>query len=186
MLEDIGSLENLQLDDMALEGALNSFQSYIDLLINALPGSTESEETNHRIVSVAMTETQQLALLANASLLTDELLPRAALKLLPTNRVETNSGSASERQQLLPELKEWKRKLQRSVDRLRDSFCRQSALDLIFTEEGDIRLNAQIYTVMDDSTEEPEWFPSPIFQVTKTIFIFKPCDCMNSMINHAF
>ncbi|KAL5759650.1 hypothetical protein ACOSQ2_018488 [Xanthoceras sorbifolium] len=179
LLEDVGSLESLQLDSTALEGVLIVFNSYVDLLINALPGSTEHEENIHKIVRMAETETQQLALLANASLLADELLPRAALKLLPlsqSNRVEMTPRRASERQNLLPEQREWKRKLQRSVDRLRDSFCRQHALDLIFTEDGDIRLNAQIYTIMDDSTEEPEWFPSPIFQelfckLTQTVII---------------
>ncbi|KAI9169817.1 hypothetical protein LWI28_018119 [Acer negundo] len=167
LLEDVGSLESMQLDGLALDGVLEVFNSYVDLLINALPGSTENEEDVHNIIRMAETETQQVALLANASLLADELLPRAALKLSPSsqsNRVDMTPRRASERQNLLPEHREWKRKLQRLVDRLRDSFCRQHALDLIFTEDGDIRLNGQIYTFMDDSTEEPEWFPSPIFQ----------------------
>ncbi|KAK2636311.1 hypothetical protein Ddye_031103 [Dipteronia dyeriana] len=167
LLEDVGSLESMKLDGLALEGVLEVFNSYIDLLINALPGSTETEENVQYIIRLAETETQQVALLANASLLADELLPRAALKLLPSsqsNRVDMTPRRASDRQNLLPEHREWKRKLQRLVDRLRDSFCRQHALDLIFTEDGDIRLNGQIYTIMDDSTEEPEWFPSPIFQ----------------------
>ncbi|KAK3223150.1 hypothetical protein Dsin_010175 [Dipteronia sinensis] len=167
LLEDVGSLESMQLDGLALEGVLEVFNSYVDLLINALPGSTENEENIQNIIRIAETETQQVALLANASLLAEELLPRAALKLSPStqsNRVDMTPRRASERQNLLPEHREWKRKLQRLVDRLRDSFCRQHALDLIFTEDGDIRLNGQIYTIMDDSTEEPEWFPSPIFQ----------------------
>ncbi|XP_021293217.1 exocyst complex component EXO84A [Herrania umbratica] len=170
-LEDVGPLESLQLDGPALEGVLQVFNSYVNLLINALPGSMENEEnlegSGSKIVRMAENESQQMALLANASLLADELLPRSAMKLLPlsqSNRVDATPKRASDRQSRLPEQREWKRKLQRSVDRLRDSFCRQHALDLIFTEDGDIRLNAQIYISLDGNSEEPEWFPSPIFQ----------------------
>lgn len=189
LLEDIGPLENLKLDGPALEGVFQAFNSYVDLLIKALPGSTENEEnlegSFNRIVSMAETEAQQIALLANASLLADELLPRAALKLLPlnqSNRVDMTPRKASDRQNRFPEQREWKRKLQRLVDRLRDSFCRTHALDLIFTEDGEIRLNAETYTCMDESTEEPEWFPSPIFQVNESSFpnlFFLLSDCSN-------
>ncbi|KAK8310666.1 hypothetical protein V6Z12_D02G199800 [Gossypium hirsutum] len=143
-MEDVGPLEDLQLDGPALEDGSGS-----------------------KILNMAESESQQLALLANASLLADELLPRAALKLLPlsqANRVDATPKGTSDRQSRVPEQREWKRKLQRSVERLRDSFCRQHALDLIFTVDGDIRLNAEIYLSMDGQTEEPEWFPSPIFQ----------------------
>ncbi|KAM7251987.1 hypothetical protein ACFE04_023870 [Oxalis oulophora] len=168
-LEDVGPLESLQLDGPALEGVLQVFNSYVDLLIKALPGSMENEENLEgaacKIVKMAETETQQIALLANASLLAEELLPRAAIKLLPMPPSGTTPRrSTTDRQSRVPEQKEWKRRLQRSVDGLRDSFCRQHALELIFTEEGDIRLNSQIYISMDETTEEPEWFPSPIFQ----------------------
>lgn len=169
-LEDVGPLESLQLDGPALEGVLRVFNSYVNLLMHALPGSMEHEETmegsGSKIVRMAETEAQQIALLANASLLADELLPRAAIRILPLpNRMDEPPRRAPDRQSRLPEQREWKRKLQRSVDHLRDSFCRQHALDLIFTEDGDTHLNAHIYTSMDDHTEEPEWFPSPIFQV---------------------
>ncbi|XWS34917.1 hypothetical protein CRYUN_Cryun21dG0078400 [Craigia yunnanensis] len=167
-LEDVGPHESLQLDGPALEGVLQVFNCYVNLLINALPGSMETEEnlegSGSKIVRMAENESQQMALLANASLLADELLPRAALKLLPlsqSNRVDATPKRASERQSRLPEQREWK---SLCVDRLRDSFCRQHALDLIFTDDGDIRLNAEIYMSLDGNTEEPEWFPSPIFQ----------------------
>ncbi|KAL6350528.1 hypothetical protein AAG906_019175 [Vitis piasezkii] len=168
--EEVGPLESLQLGGSTLEGLLQVFNSYINLLIHALPGTMETEDnlggSGHKIVRMAETESQQLALLANASMLADELLPRGAMKLSPlhqTGRMDT-PGRVSERQNRFPEHREWKRKLQRAVDRLRDSFCRQHALELIFTEDGEIRLTAEIYTSMDGSTNEPEWFPSPIFQ----------------------
>ncbi|XP_022946888.1 exocyst complex component EXO84A [Cucurbita moschata] len=165
-VEDMGSLESLQLDSLTLEGVLQVFNSYINLLITALSSSVENEMNLEgsatKIVRLAETEPQQIALLANASLLADELLPRAASKIFPQNRSETPRKTSSR----LPEQREWKRRLQRSVDRLRDSFCRQHALELIFTEDGDTRLNAQVYLSMDGNgnAEEPEWFPSQIFQ----------------------
>lgn len=170
----MGPLESLQLESITLEGVVQVFNSYVNLLINALPGSMENEENleglGNKIVRIAEAEAQQIALLANASLLADEILPRAALKLLPSqqtnNRMqETPKRSPAERQSRAPEQREWKRRLQRSVDRLRDSFCRQHALDLIFTEDGDTCLSAQMYTKLDLHADEPEWFPSPIFQV---------------------
>ncbi|GLT40023.1 hypothetical protein SLA2020_141830 [Shorea laevis] len=170
-LEDVAPLESLQLDGPALEGTLEVFNSYVSLLINALPGSMEqeeNEESSGKVVRVADTEAQQIALLANASLLADEVLPRAAIKLLPlsqSNRVDaTPKRGTSDRPSRVPDQREWKRRLQRSVDRLRDSFCRHHALELIFTDDGYIRLNAQIYLSMDGNTQEPEWFPSSIFQ----------------------
>ncbi|PON67449.1 Exocyst component Exo84, C-terminal [Parasponia andersonii] len=170
-LEDVGPLESLQMDGLTLEGVLQVFNSYVNLLINALPGSMENEKLEgfgNKIVRMAEKEAQQIALLANASLLADEILPRAALRLLPfqqSNRtMETPKRTPSERQNRVPEQREWKRRLLRSVDRLRDSFCRQHALDLIFTEDGDSRLCAHMYTSMDLNSDEPEWFPSQIFQ----------------------
>ncbi|XP_050374879.1 exocyst complex component EXO84A [Argentina anserina] len=170
LLEDVAPLETLQLDGPALEGVLQVFHSYVNLLIHALPGAVETEEEVPIIVSMAETEAQQMALLANASLLADELLPRAAMKLLPMQHGQTNRSMAEmtpkrgDKQSRTPDPgREWKRRLQRSVEQLRDSFCRLHALDLIFTEDGDTRLNAQMYTYMDESVE-PEWFPSPILQ----------------------
>ncbi|XP_010255764.1 PREDICTED: exocyst complex component EXO84A [Nelumbo nucifera] len=169
--EDVGPLLSMQLAGPTLEGLLRVFNSYVDLLISALPSSMEEEEnmegSGNKIVRTAETEDQQIALLANASLLAEELLPRAAMKLSPVNQSGGNDDPSkrnSERQNRLPEQREWKRRLQRSVDRLRDIFCRQHALDLIFTEDGGTYLSAQMYINMDGKAEEPEWFPSPIFQ----------------------
>ncbi|KAG6708409.1 hypothetical protein I3842_06G079800 [Carya illinoinensis] len=171
-IEDVEPLESLQLDGPALEGVLQVFSSYVNLLINALPSSMDDDENpegfGKKIVRMAETEAQQIALLANASLLADELIPRAVMKLLQlqkTNRVEEPPRKSADRQSRLPEQRECKRRLQRSVDRLRDSFCRQHALEIIFTEDGDTSLSAHMYINMDVAADhEPEWFPSPIFQ----------------------
>lgn len=170
--EDVAPLLSMQLVGQTLDGLLQVFNSYVNLLIRALPGSME-EEANfdssiNKIVRLAETEPQQIALLANASLLADELLPRAAMKLSPLNQSihkDDLRRKPSDRHNRNPEQREWKRRLLSAVDRLKDTFCRQHALDLIFTEEGDSHLTADMYINMDGHTDEFEWFPSPIFQV---------------------
>ncbi|KAK7367981.1 hypothetical protein VNO80_10002 [Phaseolus coccineus] len=159
LFEDVGPLEILQLDVLAVEGLIQEFNFYVNLLINALPGSVVTENLEgHRIVKIAETEAQQIALLANAILLADELLPRAVFKLSHSTKGDESHRKGADKQ------RELKKRLQREVDHLRDSFCRQHALELIFTEEGEARLNALIYLGMDGNVEQPEWFPSPIFQ----------------------
>jgi len=146
-----------------MDGLLKIFDSYVNLLISALPGSVDDEVNleglGNKIVRMAETEEEQLALLANASLLAEELLPRAAMKLYSMNPVR-----GPDRQNRAAEQREWKRKLHRTVDKLRDSFCRQHALDLIFTDDGDSHLSADMYINMDNTVEDPEWVPSLIFQ----------------------
>ncbi|KAJ1293133.1 hypothetical protein BS78_01G044700 [Paspalum vaginatum] len=168
--EDVGPLISLQLGGSAMDGLLKIFDSYVNLLISALPGSVDDEVNleglGNKIVRMAETEEQQLALLANASLLAEELLPRAAMKLYSMNPISMGSmrNKGPDKQNRAAEQREWKRKLHRMVDKLRDSFCRQHALDLIFTEEGDTNLSAEMYINMDNTVEDPEWVPSLIFQ----------------------
>ncbi|RCV40376.1 hypothetical protein SETIT_9G048100v2 [Setaria italica] len=161
--EDVGPLVSLQLGGSAMDGLLKIFDSYVNLLISALPGSVDDEVNleglGNKIVRMAEMEDQQLALLANASLLAEELLPRAAMKLY-----SMNPARGPDRQNRAAEQREWKRKLHRTVDKLRDSFCRQHALDLIFTDDGDTHLSAEMYINMDNTVEDPEWTPSLIFQ----------------------
>lgn len=168
--EDVGPLLSMQLGGQTLEGLFQVFNSYVNMLIKALPGSMEEEAnfegSSNKIVRLAETEAQQIALLANASLLAEELFPRAAMKLTPLTQAtyKDDTRRPLERQNRHPEQREWKRRLVSSVDRLKDTFCRQHALDLIFTEEGDSHLAADMYLNMDGNVDEMELFPSPIFQ----------------------
>ncbi|GJY15759.1 signal recognition particle receptor subunit alpha-like protein [Tanacetum coccineum] len=41
-------------------------------------------------------------------------------------------------------------------------------VDIIFTKDGVARLNAQMYPIIDDNSQEPEWFPSPVYQVNNS------------------
>jgi hypothetical protein len=167
-----------------MDGIAKNFNLYVNLLISALPGSMDDEANveglGNKIVRMAETEEQQLALLANASLLAEELLPRAAMKLSSINQsTDDLRKRGPDKQNRVPELREWKRKLQRMVDRLRDSFCRQHALELIFTDEGDTHLSAEMYISMDNTVEEPEWVPSPIFQVFTSYIYLLPLENLN-------
>ncbi|KAL6137253.1 hypothetical protein ACLB2K_062545 [Fragaria x ananassa] len=166
--EDVGPLLSMQLGGQTLEGLFQVFNAYVNMLIKALPGSMDEEAnyegSGNKIVRMAGDETQQMALLANASLLADELLPRAAMKLAPLTQAAVKDRRSSDRQNRHPEQREWKRRLVSSVDRLKDSFCRQHALDLIFTEDGDSHLTADMYINLDGNVDEFEWFPSLIFQ----------------------
>ncbi|XP_076933116.1 exocyst complex component EXO84A-like [Bidens hawaiensis] len=163
MCEDIGLLRSLQFSKQAMDGLVQVFNSYVHMLINALPGSSETENLEGRIVRMAKDDNQQIALLANALLLSDELLPRAAIKLLPLQQClpSETPRKASDRQMRTPEQRELKKQLQRFVDQLRDSFCRKHALDLIYTEDGTACLNANMYLTKEESSE---WLPSPVFQ----------------------
>ncbi|KAF7843143.1 exocyst complex component EXO84B [Senna tora] len=168
--EDVGPLLSMQLGGQALEGLFQVFNSYVNMLIKALPGFMEEEasfeDSVNKIVRMAETEVQQIALLANASLLADELLPRAAMKLSPLSQAayKDDNRRPSDRQNRHPEQREWRRRLVSAVDRLKDIFCRQHALDLIFTEEGDSHLTADMYINIDGNADEIEWFPSLIYQ----------------------
>ncbi len=137
-------------------------------------------------VRIAGTEAQQLALLGNASALADELLPRAAAKLVPggvhlmVGRDDIRSGirrGNTDRSQFatvatrLPELKDWRRRLQRGVDRLRDHFCRQCVLELIYySDDAESQLSPEMYLNLDyEGADVAAWqqepMPSAIFQV---------------------
>ncbi|KAL2932955.1 Exocyst complex component EXO84B [Bienertia sinuspersici] len=168
--EDVGPLQSMQLGSKTLDGVYQVYNSYINMLIKALPNSLEEEANfegaGNKIVRMAENEAQQIALLANASLLADELLPRAAMIFSQNSQAghDDQHRKTSDRQNRHPELREWKRRLVSLVDRLKSSFCQHHTLDLIFTEYGESNLTADMYISVDSSAEDIEWFPSPIFR----------------------
>ena len=68
-----------------LEGLFQVFESYVNMLMKALSDSMEEKEnfegSGNKIVEMAETEALSFALLANATLLADELLSCVAMKL---------------------------------------------------------------------------------------------------------
>ncbi|GAB2293039.1 Exocyst complex component exo84b [Dionaea muscipula] len=170
LFDDVGPLLSMHLGSKALEGVYQVFNSYVNMLIKALPNSIDEETTfegnRNKIVRIAENEAQQIALLANASLLAEELLPRAAMKLSLSQGDDHYDSRTrpSDRQSRHPEQREWRRRLATSVERLKSSFCQQHALDLIFNEEGNSNLAAIMYINIDGNVDEIKWSPSLIFQ----------------------
>ncbi|KAK3027881.1 hypothetical protein RJ639_041515 [Escallonia herrerae] len=78
------------------------------------------EAFGSRIVQRAETEAQQMALLANAQLSADELLPPAAIKLssIQQTRMDDQPRRTSNRQKCLPVQRELKQRIQPLVDQL--------------------------------------------------------------------
>ncbi|XP_050232207.1 exocyst complex component EXO84C [Mercurialis annua] len=126
------------------------FDKYMDALIKSLPGPSDDEnltELKEVIHFRAETDSEQLALLGMAFTILDELLPLAVTEVwsLKNESKDSISESIVPNANITAELKDWKRHLQHSFDKLRDHFCRQYVLSFIYSREGKTRLNAQIY-----------------------------------------
>ncbi|XWS18702.1 hypothetical protein CRYUN_Cryun32bG0067500 [Craigia yunnanensis] len=118
------------------------FDKFIDALIRALPGPSDDDsltELKETIPFRAETDSEQLAILGIAFTIMDELLPTT-------------------------ELKDWRRHIQYSFDKLRDHFCRKYVLSFIYSREGKTRLNAHIYLGEDGEDSQWDTLPSLPFQ----------------------
>lgn len=157
-----------------LNGLACLFDSYINTCMGAIPCTSEDENStefrdNSNLIC-AETEAQQLALLGNASALADELIPLSISKVLgqqTENQEGTCKTAATEQLASLPvELKDWRRHFQRIADRLRDHFCRQYVLGLIYSREGTVQLTGTTY--LNGKNEDLFWdadaMPSLSFQ----------------------
>lgn len=172
--DDVSPLISMQLGGPMLDGLVHLFENYVQLLIKAVPGPEDENWgtlMDNKTVKPAETEHQQLGLLANAYALAEEVLPRVAAKILPaqnSNGREEPRKRATDRHSAVPsrmaELREWRKRLQRMVDRLRDRYCRQQVLDLIYTEDGEANLGVEVYLNLSNNVDDLEPMPSPIFQ----------------------
>ena len=143
----------------------------MDVLIKSLPGPSDDDnltDLNEVIHFRAESDSEQLALLGMAFTIVDELLPLAVTKAwsLKNGSNELTCENSMSNASITAELKDWKRHLQHSFDKLRDHFCRQYVLSFIYSREDDTRLNAQIYLTGDG--EDLLWndpLPSLPFQV---------------------
>ncbi|KAG7019420.1 Exocyst complex component EXO84C, partial [Cucurbita argyrosperma subsp. argyrosperma] len=143
------------------------FDKYMDALRKALPGPSDDEnltELKEPTPFRVETDSEKLAILGIAFTIMDELLPDAVMtvwkrqdelvqKNESTETVVYNSGSSVE-------LKDWKRHLQVSFDKLRDHFCRQYVLGFIYSREGKTRLDAWIY-LSGDGQQDLHWGSNP-------------------------
>lgn len=152
------------------------FDKYMDALIKALPGPSDDDnltELKESISFRAETDSEQLAILRIAFTILDELLPNSVMNIW-NRQNESNEPKSGTNENLVPsastttELKDWKRHLQHSFDKLKDHFCRQYVLNFIYAREGKTRLDARIY--LNGNGEDLYWDSDPLpslpFQVT--------------------
>lgn len=157
------------------------FDKYMDSLIKALPGPSDDDNLTELkdVVLRVETDSEQLSILGIAFTIMDELLPNAVITVWKrqSESEEIESGSAENimsHPSTAAELKEWRRHLQHSFDKLRDHFCRQYVLSFIYSREGKTRLDAQIYVNRDG--EDLHWGTDPLpslpFQVLFGALVF--------------
>lgn len=159
------------------------FDKYIDSLIKALPGPSDDDnltELKEVVPFRAETDSEQLSILGMAFTIMDELLPNSVMSVWKQhNGTQESKAGLVEGAKTSPsnaaELKEWKRHIQHSFDKLRDHFCRQYVLSFIYSREGKTRLNARIY--LSGNGEDLHWdshpLPSLPFQVSILALLIK-------------
>ena len=150
------------------------FDTYMDALIKALPSPSDDDnltELKEVIPFSAETDSEQLAILGIAFTILDELLPNAVMIIWKRQNESNEQKSGPPEDVPSPntttDLKDWRRHLQPSFDKLKDHFCRQYVLNFIYSREGKTRLNARIYLTEDgkDLYWDSDSLPSLPFQV---------------------
>ncbi|TYI23459.1 hypothetical protein ES332_A06G166900v1 [Gossypium tomentosum] len=169
ILEQLMPLVVLHFGGNVLPRISQLFDKYMDALIRALPGPSDDDsltELKETIPFRAETDSEQLAILGIAFTIMDELLPSMVVKIWSPKNENQEPGNEN----IVPnastttELKDWRRQLQYSFDKLRDHFCRQYVLSFIYSREGKTRLNAQIYLGGDGEDSQWDTLPSLPFQ----------------------
>lgn len=169
ILEQLTPLVVLHFGGNVLPRISQLFDKYMDALIRALPGPSDDDsltELKETIPFRAETDSEQLAILGIAFTIMDELLPSMVVKIWSPKNENQEPGNEN----IVPnastttELKDWRRQLQYSFDKLRDHFCRQYVLSFIYSREGKTRLNAQIYLGGDGEDSQWDTLPSLPFQ----------------------
>ncbi|CAK8577373.1 unnamed protein product [Lathyrus sativus] len=160
ILEQLTPMAIVHFGGNVLNRIIQLFDKYMDSLIKSLPGPSDDDnlpELKEAVPFRAETDSEQLAILGLAFTILDELLPNAVFStwILQNESKEPNSGlteSVGFNSNASVELKEWRKHLQHSFDKLRDHFCRQYVLSFIYSREGKTRLNANIY--LSDNRED--------------------------------
>ncbi|XP_027086981.2 exocyst complex component EXO84C-like isoform X1 [Coffea arabica] len=143
------------------------FDKYIDVLIKAIPSTSEDENLTDLtdVPFRAETDSQQLALLGTAFTIAEELLPMVVSKIrnILSESKEAGIGPV---ENVMPsanntlESKDWRRQLQHSLDKLKDHFCRQYVVSFIYSRDDKTRLDAQTY--LQEKEEGLFWDSDPL------------------------
>ncbi|KAI4370891.1 hypothetical protein MLD38_019188 [Melastoma candidum] len=147
------------------------YDKYVDALMKALPGPSDDDnlaDLKEVLPFRAETDAQKLALLGMAYTIYDELLPETIGRLWSSsNEISAGANENPAPRGASPtEMKEWRKRLQYSFDKLKDHFCRQYVLSFIYSREGRTRLHARIYLSgnEDDAFRNSDHLPSLPFQ----------------------
>ncbi|XP_062095950.1 exocyst complex component EXO84C isoform X2 [Humulus lupulus] len=167
ILEQLTLLTVLHFGGNILSRIGQLFDKYMDSLIKALPGPSDDDnitELKDVVLFRAETDSEQLSILGIAFTIMDELLPNAVITVWKQqNGSQESKDGPGENMKSSPStntLKEWKRHIQHSYDKLRDHFCRQYVLAFIYSREGKTRLNAQIY--FNGNGDDLHWDSDPL------------------------
>ncbi|KAG2688090.1 hypothetical protein I3760_09G077700 [Carya illinoinensis] len=167
ILEQLTPLAIMHFGGNVLSKISQLFDKYMDALIKALSGPSDDDnfiELKEAIPYRAETDSEQLAILGIAFTILDELLPNAVM-IIWKRQNESNEPKSGPAENVVPgtgstiELKDWKRHLQHSFDKLKDHFCRQYVVSFIYASEGKTRLDAQIYL---NAGEDLYWGSDPL------------------------
>ncbi|CAL5364128.1 unnamed protein product [Camellia sinensis] len=130
------------------------FDKYVDALSRALPGPSEDDnltELKEAVPFRVETDSEQLALLGTAFTVADELLPMLVSRIWSALN-ESKEAANGVVENILPmannaiELKDWRRHLQHSLDKLRDHFYQDALfgkLQQLATVAGDVLLGKE-------------------------------------------
>eukprot|EP00897_Mesotaenium_endlicherianum_P010171 jgi/Mesen1/9182/ME000591S08503 len=180
LVEDVSPALGMGMVGPTLEKLAQLFESYVKTLHKALPGTSDSEVPlwEAHTVGYAADERKQLALLGNAAVLADALIPDLARRMLLTAQEEQAAAAAAappdgrrgdERRAALlysakafVEQKEFRRRLQRAVDELRDTLCSCFAADFMYNDDGEPILSPYEYLVLDSQLGPLEWQQNPL------------------------
>lgn len=126
------------------------FDKYVDTLIKALPGMIEEDNLtkSKEVLIKAETDREQLAILGTAFTVVEEQIPMAVSRIWSTlnESKEVSPGPFESMMRInTVELKNWRRELHHSFDKLGDHFCRQYVLRFIYSRDGETLLLAQTY-----------------------------------------
>lgn len=175
LLDQLSPLVVIHFGANILDRIAHLYDKYVDALMKALPGPSDDDslaDLKDVLPFRAETDSEQLALLGMAYTIYDELLPETIGRLWnPSNEINELRAGASEnpppRGANPTEMKEWRKRLQYSFDKLKDHFCRQYVLSFIYSREGRTRLHARIYLngYEDDAFRNSDHLPSLPFQV---------------------
>lgn len=153
------------------------FDKYVDMLIKAIPSTTEDDNlTDLKDVPFrAETDSQQLALLGTAFTIAEELLPMVVSKIWNILNESREAGTGPMENAMTSanntlEYKDWRRQLQHFLDKLKNHFCQQYVVSFLYSRDDKTRLDAQTY--LQGKEEDLIWDTDPLpslpFQVTCT------------------